>query len=67
MVITIIELVADLGFWTINKVYYIGKWMVYGIQEDIQDRYIREQKEIIEMYKRQIDQLIERQILTEEL
>ena len=55
MFFTIVEFAVDSGIWTLVKAYRVGRWMVYGTEEDPREQYIREQKEIIEAYKNQLD------------
>ena len=57
MLFTLVEFAADFGFWSLGKAYYIGKWMIYGKEKDPREQYIEEQRQIIEAYKKQLEQL----------
>ena len=56
MIFTLLEITSGVGFWTLSKVWSLGRWVIYGREEDPKDKFIREQQKIIQEYQVQLEQ-----------
>ena len=57
-----VDLIFDVGFWSLKKIYYLGNWAIYGNSKTDVELFIEKQNKIIELLHSNLQNITKRLI-----